>query len=259
MQAAVDTAAGLGPLRIVVNCAGIATPGKVLGRDGVLPLEAFNRVIQVNLIGTFNVAAAGRRGDGGHRAGRHRAGRPGARRHHQHRLRGRLRRPDRPARLRRLQGCCGGHDAAARPGAGTLAGPRGHHCPRHLRNAHDGRAAAGGAGFPRGAGSAPFPAGQARRVRQAGGPHRGQRHAQRRNHPPGRRHPDGHRSERGPCPPNCPRQTSSPSNPCSAGPSRPSWPNFGISWPRRSPRTRGTGGTRRNSRRISCPSSPRWS
>ena len=55
VQAAVDTAAALGPLRIVVNCAGVATPGKVLGRDGVLPLDAFNRVIQVNLIGTFNV------------------------------------------------------------------------------------------------------------------------------------------------------------------------------------------------------------
>ncbi|MGM9473041.1 3-hydroxyacyl-CoA dehydrogenase [Pseudarthrobacter sp. YS3] len=55
VQAAVDTAAKLGPLRIVVNCAGIATPGKVLGREGVLPLDSFSRVIQVNLIGTFNV------------------------------------------------------------------------------------------------------------------------------------------------------------------------------------------------------------
>ncbi len=55
VQAAVDAAVALGPLRIVVNCAGIATPGKVLGRDGVLPLETFNRVIQINLIGTFNV------------------------------------------------------------------------------------------------------------------------------------------------------------------------------------------------------------
>jgi NAD(P)-dependent dehydrogenase (short-subunit alcohol dehydrogenase family) len=55
VQAAVDTAAALGPLRIVVNCAGIATPGKVLGRDGVLPLDLFTRVIQVNLVGTFNV------------------------------------------------------------------------------------------------------------------------------------------------------------------------------------------------------------
>lgn len=55
VQAAVDAAAALGALRIVVNCAGIATPGKVLGRDGVLPLESFNRVIQINLVGTFNV------------------------------------------------------------------------------------------------------------------------------------------------------------------------------------------------------------
>ncbi|WP_427005024.1 SDR family NAD(P)-dependent oxidoreductase [Pseudarthrobacter sp. H2] len=55
VQAAVDAAVALGPLRIVVNCAGIGTPGKVLGRDGVLPLENFNRVIQINLVGTFNV------------------------------------------------------------------------------------------------------------------------------------------------------------------------------------------------------------
>ncbi|UKA76030.1 3-hydroxyacyl-CoA dehydrogenase [Arthrobacter sp. FW306-07-I] len=55
VRAAVGTAAGLGPLRIVVNCAGIATPGKVLGRDGVVPLDTFSRVIQVNLVGTFNV------------------------------------------------------------------------------------------------------------------------------------------------------------------------------------------------------------
>ena len=55
VQGAVDAAVALGPLRILVNCAGIATPGKVLGRDGVLPLESFNRVIQINLVGTFNV------------------------------------------------------------------------------------------------------------------------------------------------------------------------------------------------------------
>ncbi|MCZ2402831.1 3-hydroxyacyl-CoA dehydrogenase [Paenarthrobacter sp. Z7-10] len=55
VQAAVDAAAEMGPLRIVVNCAGIATPGKVLGRNGVLPLASFSKVIQVNLVGTFNV------------------------------------------------------------------------------------------------------------------------------------------------------------------------------------------------------------
>ncbi|GGE97551.1 3-hydroxyacyl-CoA dehydrogenase [Mycetocola zhadangensis] len=55
VQAAVDAAVALAPLGIVVNCAGVATPGKVLGRDGTLPLAAFQTVIQVNLVGTFNV------------------------------------------------------------------------------------------------------------------------------------------------------------------------------------------------------------
>jgi NAD(P)-dependent dehydrogenase (short-subunit alcohol dehydrogenase family) len=52
---ALDAADGLGTLRVVVNCAGIATPGKVLGRGGVLPLDVFERVVRVNLVGTFNV------------------------------------------------------------------------------------------------------------------------------------------------------------------------------------------------------------
>jgi NAD(P)-dependent dehydrogenase (short-subunit alcohol dehydrogenase family) len=38
-----------------VNCAGIATPGRVVGREGPMALEAFERVIRVNLLGTFNV------------------------------------------------------------------------------------------------------------------------------------------------------------------------------------------------------------
>jgi len=44
-----------GPARILVNCAGIGTAGRVVGRDGPMPLEAFERVIRVNLIGTFNM------------------------------------------------------------------------------------------------------------------------------------------------------------------------------------------------------------
>ena len=55
VQAAVDTASTLGPLRVVVNCAGIATAEKVIGRDGLIPLDHFERVVRVNLIGTFNV------------------------------------------------------------------------------------------------------------------------------------------------------------------------------------------------------------
>ncbi len=44
-----------GAARILVNCAGVATPGRIVGRDGPLQLEAFARVIGVNLIGTFNL------------------------------------------------------------------------------------------------------------------------------------------------------------------------------------------------------------
>lgn len=55
VQAAVDAAARLGALRIVVNCAGIGDPTKVLGRDGPHPLEEFDRVLRINLTGTFNV------------------------------------------------------------------------------------------------------------------------------------------------------------------------------------------------------------
>jgi NAD(P)-dependent dehydrogenase (short-subunit alcohol dehydrogenase family) len=44
-----------GPARILVNCAGILAPGRILGKDGPLPLDAFRRVIEVNLIGAFNL------------------------------------------------------------------------------------------------------------------------------------------------------------------------------------------------------------
>ncbi len=55
VQHAVDAATGLGDLRIVVNCAGVATPGRAVGKNGPLPLGDFERVIRINLIGTFNV------------------------------------------------------------------------------------------------------------------------------------------------------------------------------------------------------------
>ncbi|MGG3914594.1 3-hydroxyacyl-CoA dehydrogenase [Rossellomorea vietnamensis] len=42
-------------INTVVNCAGIAPPGKVVGRKGIHSLEQFSKVIEVNLIGTFNV------------------------------------------------------------------------------------------------------------------------------------------------------------------------------------------------------------
>ncbi|OBH80326.1 3-hydroxy-2-methylbutyryl-CoA dehydrogenase [Mycobacterium scrofulaceum] len=52
---ALDTAESLGPLRINVNCAGIGNAIKTLSKDGPFPLDAFKKVVGVNLIGTFNV------------------------------------------------------------------------------------------------------------------------------------------------------------------------------------------------------------
>ncbi|MGC7411289.1 3-hydroxyacyl-CoA dehydrogenase [Pandoraea pneumonica] len=54
-KSAVAAAQTLGTLRGLVNCAGIAIGSKTVGRDGPHPLDAFSRVIQINLIGTFNM------------------------------------------------------------------------------------------------------------------------------------------------------------------------------------------------------------
>jgi NAD(P)-dependent dehydrogenase (short-subunit alcohol dehydrogenase family) len=55
-EAAVAKArAAHGPARVLVNVAGILIPGRIVGKDGPLPLEKFSRVIEVNLIGTFNM------------------------------------------------------------------------------------------------------------------------------------------------------------------------------------------------------------
>jgi NAD(P)-dependent dehydrogenase (short-subunit alcohol dehydrogenase family) len=54
MQAAVDRAAASGGVHILVCCAGIVQAERVLGKQGPLDLQRFARVIQVNLIGTFN-------------------------------------------------------------------------------------------------------------------------------------------------------------------------------------------------------------
>ena len=55
VQTAIAAAQELGDLRIVVNCAGVGTPGRVVGRKGPMELESFRNVIDINLIGTFNV------------------------------------------------------------------------------------------------------------------------------------------------------------------------------------------------------------
>jgi len=54
VRLAVAAANDAGPLRVLVNCAGIGPPGRVVGRAGPMPLHQFAKVVAVNLIGTFN-------------------------------------------------------------------------------------------------------------------------------------------------------------------------------------------------------------
>ena len=55
VQAAVDAARELGELRVVVTCAGVGTPGRIIGKRGLLPLEDYRTIVDINLVGTFNV------------------------------------------------------------------------------------------------------------------------------------------------------------------------------------------------------------
>jgi NAD(P)-dependent dehydrogenase (short-subunit alcohol dehydrogenase family) len=56
---AFDLAETLGPVRIVVNCAGTGDAIRVLGKQGVYPLSKFARIVNINLVGTFNVLRLG--------------------------------------------------------------------------------------------------------------------------------------------------------------------------------------------------------
>ncbi|MDB5952188.1 MAG: 3-hydroxyacyl-CoA dehydrogenase, partial [Massilia sp.] len=54
--AVVAAAQALGTLRGLVNCAGVAPAVKTVGKDGPHPLDVFQRTVNVNLVGTFNMA-----------------------------------------------------------------------------------------------------------------------------------------------------------------------------------------------------------
>jgi NAD(P)-dependent dehydrogenase (short-subunit alcohol dehydrogenase family) len=54
-KAAVDAAGAVGPLRGLINCAGVAIGEKTVGKDGPHALPSFARVVGINLIGTFNM------------------------------------------------------------------------------------------------------------------------------------------------------------------------------------------------------------
>lgn len=56
VQAAIDkTMESFGTIHVVINCAGVGTPAKVLGKEGPMSMDHFNRVVQINLMGTMNV------------------------------------------------------------------------------------------------------------------------------------------------------------------------------------------------------------
>ncbi len=56
VKASIQTAKEfMGGITLAVNCAGIATAGRTLGREGTWPAETFNRVIQINLVGSYIV------------------------------------------------------------------------------------------------------------------------------------------------------------------------------------------------------------
>jgi len=56
VQAAIDkTVEAFGAIHIAVNCAGVGIPGKVLGKEGPMSMAHFNKVVQINLMGTMNV------------------------------------------------------------------------------------------------------------------------------------------------------------------------------------------------------------
>ncbi|MQA13215.1 MAG: SDR family NAD(P)-dependent oxidoreductase [Pseudonocardiaceae bacterium] len=56
---ALDVADELGTLRIVVNCAGTGNAFRVVGKKGPFPLDEFSRILNINLVGTFNVIRLG--------------------------------------------------------------------------------------------------------------------------------------------------------------------------------------------------------
>ena len=74
MIAAVEAAKELGPLRVLVNCAGIGWATRTIGRDGTYEsahdLDVFTKVISINLIGTFNCIRLAATAMSQHRAAR---------------------------------------------------------------------------------------------------------------------------------------------------------------------------------------------
>ena len=186
VTAALDIAESLGPVRIVINCAGTGNAIKTLGKDGPFPLDLFKKVVEINLIGTFNVIRLG--------AERIAKTEP---------INGERGVIVNTASVAAFDGQIG--QAAYSASKGGVVGmtlpiardlvaradPRRHHRAGAVRHAAAGGAARAGQGVAGQAGAAPVAAGQARRVRCAGRAHRREPDAQRRGDPARRRDPDG--------------------------------------------------------------------
>jgi NADP-dependent 3-hydroxy acid dehydrogenase YdfG len=185
VTAAFDIAESLGPLRIVINCAGTGNAIKTLGKDGPFPLAAFRKVVEINLIGTFNVL------------------RLGAERMAQHDLVGEERgvivntasvaaydgQIGQAAYSASKGGVVGMTLPIARPG--QQADPRRDDRARPVRHPAAGRPARAGPRVAGQAGATPQPVGKPGRIRRARGAHRREPDAQRRSHPTGWSDPDG--------------------------------------------------------------------
>ena len=133
VQAAVGAATDLGTLRVVVNCAGVGTPGRVIGKRGVLPLEDFRTVIDINLVGTFNVLRLTAAAHDGKRAARRRS-RIGD---HDRQCCG-VRRSDRPGCVRGQQGRHRLANTHCRQGPCRQSHPGDDHCAWSHGNSDDG-------------------------------------------------------------------------------------------------------------------------
>lgn len=162
---ALELADSLGPVRVVVNCAGTGNAIRVLSRDGVFPLAAFRKIVDINLVGTFNVLRLG--------AERIAKTEPIGEE------RGVI---INTASVAAFDGQIGQAAYSAskggvvgmtldRPRSGQQADPGGHHCAGSVRHPAAGFIAGGGQGLTGPTGAASLAAGQPRRVRGASSAH----------------------------------------------------------------------------------------
>lgn len=182
---ALDVAESLGPVRINVNCAGIGNAIKTLSKNGAFPLDGFRKVVEVNLIGTFNVIRlAAERIAKTEPVGEERGVIINT------------------ASVAAFDGQIGQAAYSASKGGVvgmtlpiardlTRADPRRDHRAGPVQDPAAGLTARGGPEVAGPAGAAPGPSRRSRRVRCPGRAHRRESDAQRRGDPPRRRDPHG--------------------------------------------------------------------